>query len=443
MKLLIGPRDTIVRWVALTIVVAMCTTVMLNILFTEFAGVWAQPSLKRAGLLEQVAAITRVLNAAPAGERTELARAASNPAYNVAWWLNKNGMKLPSEEGTTLHDGALLIQTLTNSAQRRVQAFSPDDWPAGSRDRRYMVLVQLDDATWLSFTTPVRSWGLNTGWRISVVVSFGLVTALLVAWVATRRLATPLKRFAQAAKRLGGDLHAPAIEPEGPHEIRQAIIAFNAMQAQIQHYVADRSQMLAAISHDLRSPLTRMRLRGEFIDDPEQQRKLFRDVDDMQSMITAALAFFRDEARLEPATAFDLAELIQTLLDDYRDQGVTVNFTGPPRLTFHGRPLGIKRAITNLIDNAHKYAEVISIELTEDNGTLSVRILDRGPGIPDAMLEKVFDPFQRLETSRNRDTGGVGLGLSSARAIVLEHGGHLSLRNREGGGLSARVVLPV
>jgi len=276
-----------------------------------------------------------------------------------------------------------------------------------------------------------------------IVLLLMLVSTVLVALIATRRLATPLQRFAEGARRFGVDFRAPPIEPLGPQEIRQAILAFNAMQAQLQHFIRDRTQMLAAISHDLRAPLTRMRLRGEFIEDPEQQQRLFRDVDEMQAMINSALEFFRDDARLEPATHFDLAELLQTLLDDYRDQHLDIDFKGPARLVYFGRPLGLKRVLTNLLDNAIKYGSQPSIELRATADQVRIRVLDRGPGIPDASQEQVFAPFFRLEASRNKSTGGVGLGLSAARAIVLEHGGELTLRNRYKGGLEALVVLPV
>jgi signal transduction histidine kinase len=211
----------------------------------------------------------------------------------------------------------------------------------------------------------------------------------------------------------------------------------------LQHFIKDRTQMLAAISHDLRTPLTRMRLRGEFIEDPEQQQRLFRDVDEMQVMINTSLEFFRDDARLEQATPFDLAELLHTLMDDYRDQFIDITFSGPSHLVYFGRPLGLKRVITNLLDNAIKYACEPAIELLEGDEQLTIRILDRGPGIPVENHEQVFAPFFRLEGSRNKSTGGMGLGLSAARAIVLEHGGTLTVRNRRAGGLEAKVVLPV
>ena len=163
----------------------------------------------------------------------------------------------------------------------------------------------------------------------------------------------------------------------------------------------------------------------------------------MQAMINTALEFFRDDARLEQATALDLSELLQTLVDDYRDQSIDIAFSGPPRLVYFGRPLGLKRVMTNLVDNAIHYGHAPEIQLQQQPGQMVIRVLDRGPGIPSGLHEQVFLPFFRLEGSRNKSTGGVGLGLSSARAIVLEHGGTLTLRDRLGGGLEAVVILPV
>jgi two-component system osmolarity sensor histidine kinase EnvZ len=200
--------------------------------------------------------------------------------------------------------------------------------------------------------------------------------------------------------------------------------------------------MLAAISHDLRAPLTRMRLRSEFMEDLDLQRKMIRDVEEMQSMINSALAFFREDTHLEQSTAFDLSELLQTIIDDYRDQDIAVDFTGPAHLVYDGRPLGIKRVIVNLLENAVKYGQHPRTALSCDDHSIRIEVSDDGPGIPEAALQRVFDPFFRLETSRNRDTGGVGLGLSAARAIVREQGGELTLSNRSDAGLVARVELP-
>lgn len=435
-------RDTVARWIALTIILAMLISLALNGLFIQLAGVWARPPLTETGLLDKMAAITRIIQAAPVSLRSQLAQAISDDGFTVSWHLDRRELDLPPVEDPDSEIGSNVLQPLLKFGGR-IQVYEPADWAENSPDAHYALLIELPDASWLMFSAHSRNWGLDDTPRYLIVILLVLISTTLVTLIATRRLATPLQHFAEGARRFGVDFRAPPIEPLGPQEIRQAILAFNAMQAQLQHFIRDRTQMLAAISHDLRAPLTRMRLRGEFIEDSEQQQRLFRDVDEMQAMINSALEFFRDDARLEPATQFDLAELLQTLLDDYRDQGFEMAFSGPPRLVYFGRPLGLKRVMTNLLDNAIKYGSEPAIELIPDAGEVRIKVLDRGPGIAAASLEQVFAPFFRMEGSRNKSTGGVGLGLSAARAIVLEHGGALTLRNRSKGGLEALVLLPV
>jgi signal transduction histidine kinase len=241
----------------------------------------------------------------------------------------------------------------------------------------------------------------------------------------------------------GTNPQAPEMAETGPEELRQMIRTFNAMQAQIQKFVAYRATMLAAISHDLRTPLTRMRLRGEYIDDEKQQARLFRDVDEMQSMIDGALAFFRDDAAGEALVTFDLPGMLVTIANDYADQGIVIVYHGPARASCRGRPFALKRAVTNLIDNAIQYATPPEIELIVDKTNYEIAIRDTGPGIPQISLDLVFQPYFRLDRSRNRATGGVGLGLTSAQALVRSHGGDIVLVNRPEGGLEARITLPM
>jgi signal transduction histidine kinase len=434
------PRDTVARWIALTILIAMLTALAFNALFVQLAGVWARPPLGETGLLEKVAVIVRMIEAAEPSQRPQLTQAVGDDSFNVSWSATRGGIDVPILDDPGFHSDQVFKQLL-KGPERRMEAYEPSDWPGPGG--HYALVVQLVDQSWLMFSAPSRSWGLAEGPRSLVVLMLVLISTALVTLIATRRLARPLQHFAQGVRRFGADFRAPPIEPVGPHEIRQAILAFNGMQAQLQHFIQDRTQMLAAISHDLRAPLTRLRLRGEFIEDADQQHRLFRDVDEMQAMINTALEFFRDDARLEQATQLDLAELLQTLIDDYRDQSIDITFNGPPRLVYFGRPLGLKRVMTNLMDNAIHYGLAPEIELQHSPGQVTVRVLDRGPGIPQEQHEQVFLPFFRLEGSRNKSTGGVGLGLSTARAIVLEHGGTLTLENRPCGGLAAVVVLPV
>ncbi|EJN35924.1 ATP-binding protein [Pseudomonas sp. GM80] len=435
------PGDTLSRRIALTIVAAMLASLALNALFVQVAGIWARPPIERTGLLEQIAATSRVIEAAPVSLRPQLADAASSAMLQVSWKAQRADFDLPND-GVRVEASRVPVLQQLLGGDRKIEAFNPDDWPRNNPRAHYAALVQLADGSWLSFIPPERSWGLELGTRIAIIIALGLIATFLVAWIATRQLANPLQRFSRAARRFGTDLRAPPIKIEGPHEIRQAIVAFNTMQAQIQHFIAERTHMLASISHDLRAPLTRMRLRSEFMEDLDHQRKLIRDVEEMQSMINAALAFFREDTHREPSTAFDLSELLQTIIDDYRDQQIEVDFSGPAHLVYDGRPLGIKRVIVNLLENAVKYAQQPRIALRADEYSICIEVSDTGPGIPEGALEQVFDPFFRLEASRNRDTGGVGLGLSAARAIVREQGGELTLNNRHGAGLLARVELP-
>ncbi|MGY4819135.1 sensor histidine kinase [Pseudomonas chlororaphis subsp. piscium] len=436
-----GPRDTIARWIALTTLMAMLTALAFNALFVQLAGVWAKPPLSESGLVEKIASISNLIDASKPAQRARLAESVSDQALSVTWHPTRRDIEVPVVDEPEYREGSTKLKQLLKPGVGHMEAYQPSDWPGPGGS--YALLIQMNDGSWLMFSSVSRSWGLDEGPRNLIVIGLVLLSTVLVALIATRRLARPLQQFALGARRFGVDFRAPPIEPVGPHEIRQAILAFNAMQAQLQHFIKDRTQMLAAISHDLRTPLTRMRLRGEFIEDPEQQRRLFHDVDEMQAMINSALEFFRDDARLEEATSFDLAELLQTLVDDYRDQSIDIAFSGPPRLVYFGRPLGLKRVMSNLLENAIKYGSEPAIEVVADAERVKVCVLDRGPGIPIEWHEQVFEPFFRMESSRNRNTGGVGLGLSAARAIVLEHGGELRLRNRGGGGLEVCVLLPV
>ncbi|MGO4321716.1 sensor histidine kinase [Pseudomonas sp. KB_12] len=437
------PRDTVARWIALTTMIAMLTLLALNELFSLLAGAWARPPLMETGLMEKATAITRIIDSVAPEQRPAIAKAASDQAFNAQWLQRHEDARLPVIDKPEFSEGSVLLRQQLGRPDARIEAYEPNDWPADQPDARYAAIIELADHSWVIFSVPSRSWGLEEWARNGIIIALILLSTLIVALIATRHLAAPLERFAEGARRFGVDHQAPPIPVIGPHEIRQAILAFNAMQAQLKHFLQDRTQMLAAISHDLRGPLTRMRLRGEFIEDAEQQSRLFRDVDEMQVMVNSALEFFRDDARLEHATAFDLAELLHTIVDDLKDAGTEVEFEGAQRLVYVGRPIGIKRALVNLIDNAIKYGGAPTVRLEADANRVDICILDRGPGIAAQHLEQVFTPFFRIEGSRNKHTGGVGLGLSAARATVLEHGGTLTLRNRRGGGLEARVSLPL
>ena len=304
------------------------------------------------------------------------------------------------------------------------------------------VSLQLSDGSWLNFATPAQRW--QPFWRSQFFLSIVLMTGaviILSVW-AVRRSTVPLALFASAAERLGMDMDAPALDEEGPLEVQRAARAFNEMQRRLRTFIKDRTKMLAAISHDLRTPITRLRLRAEFVDDPEQQKKMLADLEQMEAMISATLSFARDDAADEPRKPFDLAVLLQDLCDDAADAGQSVAYEGKSKLTYTGRPLALKRVFSNLIDNAVKYGDGARVDLATTGDGVTVMVEDEGPGIPEDELDNVFAPFYRLERSRSRETGGVGLGLAAVRSIVRGHGGEVTLANRRDGGLRAEVNLP-
>ncbi len=316
------------------------------------------------------------------------------------------------------------------------------DHPGGLR-----VSLRLPDNEWLNFRIrmpPPRPWHSTT--FLAAFVLMTVAAALLIVG-AVARLMRPVRLLAAAADRLGRDVNAPPMDEKGPSEVATAARAFNQMAARIRRFVADRTQMLAAIGHDLRTPITRLRLRAEFMDDEEQRRKMLSDLDEMEQMISATLTFARDDAAAEPAAALDLAALCRTVADEAADArpelAEAIDYDGPERLTARARPVAMKRAVANLVSNALAYGGAARIHLSRDaSGLTRLAVDDDGPGIPEAELEAVFTPFRRLENSRNRETGGTGLGLTIARNIMRAHGGDVVLHNRPDGGLSAVATLP-
>jgi len=407
--------------------------------------------LERSSLLDEAADIVRMIDAAPAAMRQPLAAAAGNNVFRAGWYA-AGSRAAASLEAAPRSDDENTQKRISARVQRAAVVLRPDR--AGSvppgivYDRSkpivpYMLGVQLNDGSWLVFSVMKRTWGIPSADRWVIWLCFLAVSITIVTVFAARQFSRPIERFAAAVRQFGLNPQAPPIAETGPKELQEVVKTFNAMQAQIQKFVAYRTMMLAAISHDLRTPLTRMRLRGEFIEDPEQQARLFRDVDEMQGMVDEALAFFRDDAVSEETTSFDLPHVLLTIANDYADQDIDIRYTGPAHAVYRGRPFALKRAFTNVIDNAAKYAKTPEIELSREETALVVAIRDRGPGIPADALDNVFRPYYRIDKSRNRTTGGVGLGLTVAQAIVQGHGGEIILENRPGGGLEARIVLPV
>lgn len=317
----------------------------------------------------------------------------------------------------------------------------------GNHRPGYQLSVRVGDDAWLNVQAklpPPRPWHSPTFLIAFIVMT--VTAAGLTLW-AVRRLTRPVRLLADAAERLGRDVNAPPLPEAGPSEVATAAAAFNTMASRIRLFVRDRTDMLAAIGHDLRTPITRLRLRAEFMDDDEQRAKMLADLAEMEKMISATLAFARDEAATEPTAPLDLAALARTVVDEAVDAAPEsmdrIAYDGPGHLTVRARPVALKRALANLVGNALAYGGAARVRLLPPaDGQVRLTVEDDGPGIPAEEMERMFQPFQRLEGSRNRETGGTGLGLPIARNILRAHGGDVELVNRPGGGLIATMVLP-
>ncbi len=318
----------------------------------------------------------------------------------------------------------------------------PGGGPGFMHERSFLISLKLSDGSWLNVLAAAAP--PDALWRGRFLLGFAattLVTLLLAAW-AVRRAVLPLRLFASAAERLGTDISAPPLPESGPLEVRRAAGAFNRMQERLRRFVGDRTRMLAAISHDLRTPLTRMRLRAEFVEDEEMRAKMLADLDEMEAMIGATLAFARDEAKTEERVPVELAAMLKNLASESAEAGQNVTFQGLSEAKVQAAPMALKRALSNLIDNALKYGGLAAITLTQSPGHFDIVIEDKGPGIPQELHEQVFAPFFRVEGSRSKETGGVGLGLSLARSVLRGHGGDITLANRKEGGLRVTASLP-
>jgi signal transduction histidine kinase len=419
---------------------------------------WENPQVMTAAFAERVVAIAALLDSLPPNQQSQFIDTLSNALLQV-----QSLDQLPDQASQCIEDRRLgplrsqLTTTLTTPALVQLcSGHRPDagDDPVQLWPSRQQLVIALEkpDGGWWVFRTPFDfdTHGLNDHFKghrpdrppLFWLFLIGAVVWFFSAWAA-RRVTAPLLHFAAAADRLGMDVNAPPLPENGSGELRQAARAFNQMQVRVQGLIRDRTFMLAAISHDLRTVLTRLRLRTELIEDVTQQQKVAADLAQMEAMLVSTLAFAKADSTPEARTPLDLASLLQSICDDWVDTGRVAQYQGPDRGLIEGQPTALRRAFTNLIENATLYGQEVEVTLAVVPPEVTVAISDRGPGIPEEMREQVFEPFFRLEPSRNRDTGGTGLGLAVARTVIRRHGGGITLRSREGGGLVVEVTLPV
>ncbi|MBC2384816.1 HAMP domain-containing protein [Pseudomonas sp. WS 5106] len=290
-------------------------------------------------------------------------------------------------------------------------------------------------------TVDVRPAALPVAYWLPVVLLLQLALLLGCTWFAVRLAVRPLTRLAQAVETLDPNAHPTPLDEQGPTEVAHAAAAFNQMQKRIAEYLKERMQILAAISHDLQTPITRMKLRAEFMDDSADRDKLWSDLSEMEHLVREGVAYARSvHGATEASHRIDVDAFLDSLVFDYQDMHKSVSLSGKSAVVLDTRPHALRRVLVNLVDNALKFAGAAELEVgSTATGDLSIKILDRGPGIAEDELVQVMQPFYRVESSRNRGTGGTGLGLAIAQQLAVAIGGSLTLSNRVGGGLCAQV----
>jgi Signal transduction histidine kinase len=464
--------QTLVGRAALVLLVGVLASNLIGVLVYSGDRLDVLTSARGQDLAERLAGAVRLFEQTPGPERRKLARALRRPGLRLFW------TQAPIATGDVGGvQGAIVRRALLGELgdawrDRLILAYGPPPRPRGrgagggigaptvadgdaedtpearphppdpSGGDVLLGSLRLSDGSWLNFVAPLAAFApfWATGYFL-IVVGSTVAVAMLSLW-AVRHAARPLSMFTAAAERLGRDVDAPPLAEDGPVEVRSAAAAFNRMQTKVQALLRDRTQMLAALSHDLRTPITRLRLRAELIDDEQQQRKMLADLEEIHAMVEASLAFARDSTNREADVAFDLAVLLQTVCEEAEDAGGEAAYAGPDHAQMTGRPQTLKRAFANLVDNAVKYGGHAVVTLETAAEAVRIVVDDDGPGIPDGEIDKVFAPFYRVEASRSRETGGVGLGLAVVLSAVQVHGGRIALRNRREGGLSVLVELP-
>jgi signal transduction histidine kinase len=413
--------------------------VLAVVLYVVLLPQW-QRELRPELAVTKVAMVVRLLESVAPAERGRFARLWDERGFKVAYDSVARALPL-NRDGVHLDD-ALRAQIVARTG-KPTETVRADSLPGRDAPQTKHIQVLLREGGLLEVWASVGAES-RLGRLEQVALAAFMVFAIggLWAWL-TWMVNAPLTRFAHAAERVGLDVDAPALAERGPAQLRRAIRAFNEMQVRLQRFLGDRTRMLGAISHDLRTPLTRLRLRIETDRVAEDQAKMLGDIETMEAMLSSALAFVRGMEEVDAPDIVDLDSLLQTVCDLISDLGGVVDYSGPARCRYYCKPQAMVRALTNVVANAARYGRraTVLLQMLPDAGFL-ISVEDEGPGIPDAEKDKVFEPFYRSAAAREIDSEGMGLGLSIARSIILAHGGTIELHDRQPHGLSVQIRLP-
>lgn len=394
-------------------------------------------------LAERLSTIKRALARLPPAEREQTAHSLSGGPLEVHWSNVPLTVDRASANDKAAGLRVRLLEVAPEIGADGILMGAPS--PVSDRqDDPHLLLVsmRLVDSSWVNFSITTLL-GPRTSF-LGIILSTGLLalTVIGLSLLVLRTVTKPVQRCAEAVKRLYVDAEPQPIEVSGPREVRDLAVAFNELQQRVKRLVDDRTLMLAAISHDLKTPLTRTQLRIEEIGNAELRQSIDADLAEMRAMIDSSLDFIKGDRSGEAARDVDLTAILESICDDLSDMGHAVELHFDSKIVMRGRHLALKRAFTNLLTNAAKFGSSVQATVLYRDGQISVTIDDDGPGIPIDQREAVFAPFYRLEASRNRETGGVGLGLTVARSIIRGHGGEVALGSAPVGGLRVVVTLP-
>lgn len=427
----VAPRSLFAR-VTLIIVVGLAAAQALTFALIRYERDIAMRELMISGLERDIASSVALLDRLPAAERSAWIGRLERRNYAFLLDGSMEGVS-PIEPLQQQFAEAIVGALKPHKVSRVVERNQPG--------KGLRIQVQLSDG--LSVLVDARRIDMPvSAWVVRVLLA-QLIVLVICAWIAVRLVTRPLEQLAGAADSLGPDLKGPLLAEVGPTEVVRATRAFNAMQQRIAGYMAERVEILAAISHDLQTPITRLRLRTDLMENEIDREKFRKALDDMQALVHEGVTYARTlHGATEPPRRTDANALLESLVADYGDAGEEVELQGRLSGPIVTRPNALRRILVNLIDNALKFGGDVRLNVKSDGGHLVVAVLDSGPGIPVAELESVLKPFYRLEGSRNRSTGGTGLGLAIAHQLAVAMGAELSLRNRPEGGLEARLKLP-
>jgi signal transduction histidine kinase len=398
---------------------------------------------------QRVSDTIRVLEALNAEQRRSLVQLFSSTTFTVSMGNSLEPLgESDSELSDTVQDFATGLRSILGSQRTiKTQAVYGTDASRGNVESGYQLLtlaaqVSLADGTLVNFRDQFPIEPGRWPYRLAFDLFIRLAAVVILSLIAVRWVTQPMSSLATAAENLGENINRPPLDESGPSEVSRAAHAFNRMQSRLANYLNDRARVLAAMSHDLKTPITRLRLRTELLEDPDLRARFGKDLDEMESMVLATLDFMRGIETGEPFQPIDVLALLESLQADYEETGHPVRIQGQATSTFVGKPRALKRCLNNLIENAVKYGKNATIIVQDEEAQLVLKVEDEGPGIPAEEQENVFAPFYRTESSRNRDSGGTGLGLSIARSIAQDHGGNITCRNLETSGLQVIVTLP-